>query len=410
MKRLRRKIYEVSKNIGDRIGIDLPYFVENGFWAVFGQMFVMLTGLLITVGFARLTEQEIYGQYQFVLSVFTLISIVSVPGLNVSVAQSTAGGYDGTYKRSVGFSFRWSLAGIPVIGAVAAYYFFAEKDTGIAFALVAGALFFPLFYAPNTWKAFYRGKSMFEQTAKNLVLQNAVLTAGLIGVLFLFPEELWLIIAIYFVAGASFNLLFYKRSLRFSENQKQDPDSLKYGLFITKIRIAGRLVNHFDKIIIGFFDIELLAVYMIAYKFLEIIRSLIKTVLQTAFPKFVQSRVSIKNKQLAVLATAGLLLAALLFLLAEPVIELLYTEKYSDAADVFRLLVWLLVFSFINPLLSIKLNAEKKRRKIFRLNVLAPLISIFASLGVLFLTEDFIWFAFAKLLLLQIFSFIFSRY
>ena len=80
-----------------------------------------------------MVTREVFGEYQFVLSVLAIISILSIPGLNISLIRSVARGYEGDYKKVVKVSFKWSLLGVPVLLMVGSYYYLHQRQLlGIA--------------------------------------------------------------------------------------------------------------------------------------------------------------------------------------------------------------------------------------------------------------------------------------
>lgn len=121
---LKNKIYNLSLIYGNKLGLDLPYFVKNGFWMTLRQIVDLLSGLAISIAFARLATKEVFGQYQFIIAAFSIAGILSLPGLNISILRSVSRRCDGDYKRAVRTSFRWSLLGVPLLLIFGAFYFF----------------------------------------------------------------------------------------------------------------------------------------------------------------------------------------------------------------------------------------------------------------------------------------------
>jgi len=156
--RTKNKIHHLSKHYGQKLGLDLPYFVKNGFWVVVRQFVEVVAGISISIVFARLASQEVYGQYQFILSIFATISVLSIPGLNTSIIKSTAEEKDGEYKNIVKISFFWSFLGIPILFAIGMYYYLTGGAT-LGIALIIASIFFPFFYAPTPGIIFCRARN-----------------------------------------------------------------------------------------------------------------------------------------------------------------------------------------------------------------------------------------------------------
>ena len=160
IKKIQQKIYDFSLLYGKKLGLDLPYFVKNGFWMTLRQIVILLSGMAVSIIFARIASKDIYGNYQLFISIFSIVSILSIPGLNNSIVNSVSRGNDGDYSVVVKKSFFWSLIGIPVLLILGAFYFHINKSLGIS--LMVSSIFFPFYYAPNTWNAFLQGKRKYS--------------------------------------------------------------------------------------------------------------------------------------------------------------------------------------------------------------------------------------------------------
>ena len=208
MKKVRKRIYFLSKKIGDRFGFDLPYYIENGFWVLLNQFVLIISNLLLSIIMARYLSKECYGQYQFVLSVLAIVSIFSIPGLNTSVMRSVAKGMDGSYIHAVKHSFRWSFIGIPVLWTIA-IVFNLRGDITISIALFISSLFFPILYTFNLWQFFYNGKSYFGLAATNSIIQAFFKTALLLVLAIYFSNNVYYILLGYLGGTSGFHLFWY---------------------------------------------------------------------------------------------------------------------------------------------------------------------------------------------------------
>ena len=405
LKKLRRKIYNISKTTGDRFGFDLPYFVENGFWMLSGQVVMMLAGFATSVLFARFFDKEIYGQYQLVLSFIAFFSFFSVPGLNPALIRSTAKGNDGDFKRSVKQALKFSPLGSLFLLGIAVYYFFNSEEI-VAYALLLSAVFFPFLFSFDKWQAFLKGKEQFETFTKQNILVTTGKTVLIVSAIILFPDYLLPVITAYLVGISFFHLLLYLRTKKKTKNNLKGEDTLKYAGFITKLGVLNTLVNHFDKILIGISDIKMLAVYAIALGLINIIKNFIKSVTAITFPKFAKHNISLSVKQVLLLLFSGIILSAVLFFLSDELVKILYTEKYLRSAHYFKLFVLIIPLFIISSVLSKKVLARKQKRILIHLKVTVPVITLVFSVIVYILTQKIEYFIFAKYFCFNILNFI----
>ncbi|MCF6240437.1 MAG: oligosaccharide flippase family protein [Bacteroidales bacterium] len=405
MKKIRRKIYNVSKDIGDRLGFDLPYFVENGFWMVLNQGVSMLAGLATSVLFARYFTQEVYGEYQFILSVVAFFSFFSIPGLNPALIRSVAKGFDGDFELSVKQAVKYSFVGSLFILAIAIYYFF-KNEHSIAYALIFSALSFPLLFSFDKWMALLKAKEKFEIFAKQSILMTVGKTFLIVLSIFLFPDYLLPVVISYLLGSSFFNIVLYLKNKKQLENKKTANDTLKYDGFITKLSILNTLVSHFDKILIGILDIKALAVYSIALGLINIIKNFIKSVTAITFPKFAKHNIRISFFQKIIIFIAGLVLSLILYFIADNLVQLLYTEKYLSSAGYFKIFVWIIPLFLISSILSKKILAEKNEKKLIHTRITVPVITLLSSVIVYFFTKNIEWFVYTKFFVFNLLNYI----
>jgi O-antigen/teichoic acid export membrane protein len=186
---LQSKIYLWSREYGQKIGLDLPYFIKNGSWMALKQAVELITAIAPLVVFSRLVDPAIFGEYQYFLSILAIMSIVSLPGLNVSVLRSVSRGYDGDYQKAVRMSFLWSLIGVPSLFLLGVYYFLVDRS-GLGISLMISSIFFPFFYAPNTWNYFLQGKEKYNILLRFFSVQAAFNALSIICIaLYNFPQS-----------------------------------------------------------------------------------------------------------------------------------------------------------------------------------------------------------------------------
>lgn len=339
------KIFIISKKYGKKIGIDLPYFVKNGFWVFLRQVIVSLSGLMLSIVFARLATQEVFGQYQFILSILSIVSILSIPGLNTAVTRSAARGYDGDYKNIVKTSFFWSLLGVPVLLLVGGYYYFYQSH-GLGLTFMISSVFFPFFYAPNTWDSFLQGKSRFDISTKYSSIQAIMNTLATIGAIFFSKASLFPILIIYLLSYTFFNGYYYFKSLKYIENEKVDTDTIRYGWFLTKINFLTMISTNADKFLVGtLLGMDNLAIYYVVSTVALKIKDIEKSLISFFIPKLAQDYLDIRiifrqKKKIIIFLSIFLLVASSIYFYLSPVIiNVLFSNKYSEYSYLSRYFV-----------------------------------------------------------------------
>ncbi len=405
MNNLRKKIYKISKKSGDKMGFDLPYFIENGFWVLLSQAVNTGAGFIMSIFFARYLSKETFGEYQLIVSIIGILAIFSYTGLNTSILRSVARGYEKSYKTAVNFSFKKSLLAIPIFLLLSVWYYFHEK-TDVACVLIFAGLAFAFIQAHNKWFAFWKGKEKFEKTAKQQIIQSVILNSSLILAAVFFSEYLIVTAGTYLVVNAGFNTLWHFKAKHAIVGNKIDEDCIPYGKYMTKMGILSSLILYFDKIIIGFIDLELLAVYGIALKLFDVVKQIIRSFYSVSTPKFAKKKVTIKKQELFIMIIGGILLSGLIYAVSEPIIIYFFTEEYTEAVNIFKKLLFVLPFVFVSPLFAFKANAEKDKSKILKTNILVPAVAIVGSILIFLLTNNMEYFVLSKVFIMQIAFFI----
>jgi O-antigen/teichoic acid export membrane protein len=374
------------KEYGQRYRIDLAYVIKNEFWVYLRQGISLIISLAVPIAFARLAPKEVYGQYNFILAILAIASLLSIPGLNQAVVRSTARGYEGSYKQAVKTSFLWSLLGIPALLGVGAYYYYYSTQI-IGICLMMSSIFFPFIYAPNIWDSFLTGKKRFDVAARYGIIQAATNAAAIIGILFLNADRLVLILAAYLITSSLMACLLYRQSLRYIENNARDDECQKYGYFLTTTNIVGTLATNIDRILIGILlGAPELAIYAIAIAIPTRIKDLQKFVWAPFMPKISEQGTRMRE---AVAKGKGLILplaliiagASLLYwLFVDDIILLLFSPKYVEAGVYSRMLLFMILFSIPATFLAAFTIARKKTKSI----VLGYLVFPFVKLAIMF--------------------------
>lgn len=381
LNKIQQKIYNLSVIYGKKLGLDLTYFVENGFWVFLRQIIAAMCGLSLSIVFARVVSKEILGQYQLALSIISVISIFSIPGLNTAVMRSTARGNDGDYKKAVRLSFLGSLLGVPILFLIGVYYLFQNQALGAS--LMLGAVFLPFLYAPNTWDYFFQGKSRFDLSTKYFSFLSVFNTLFIILVIFIFKNDLKLIFLSYLFSYALFNSLYFIKSLKFITNSNKDQEITKYGMFLTKMKILELIANNIDKILLAtILSPSALAAYYIISLLPVKAKNIFKPFANILFPKMAETKhplfAILEDKKRVLYILCGLLifLTISFYFLIEPVNRLFFGEKYAKYFLLSRYYTILMLIFIPLNVLGRYVQAVRNYKILILTNAFYPIIQI----------------------------------
>lgn len=386
IKKTQKTIFLLSEKWGKQLGIDLPYFVSSGFWMTLRQGVEISAGIILLTMFARFTSKEVFGQYQLVISIFNIISIISLPGINSAVLRSVAKGNDGDYKVGVRSSFLWSLLGIPSLIIVGSYYYFFVNQA-VGLALMISSIFFPFFYAPNTWPFLLQGKKLYRILFRFNSIRAILNTIATCAVILISNGKLFPIITIYFISYSFFSVLYYFLSIKYVSNNKRDPEMLDYGKFITKVNIFNLMAENADRIIISFMlSVPDVAIFSIISLAAIKIRSFINPIFSIVFPKMVSENFKFgeiwgKNKKvIGILFLLSIIPGIVFYLFIEDVNSLFFGKEYNDFYDYSKIFTIFVVLTLPIYLASSYVMAKKMTRAIFYCRPIYFFIKILISI------------------------------
>ncbi|OGI36571.1 MAG: hypothetical protein A2271_03150 [Candidatus Moranbacteria bacterium RIFOXYA12_FULL_35_19] len=373
IKKIENKIFNITEKWGKKVNLDMSYFVKNGFWMALRQIVIIISGLIVSIFFTRIATKEIYGNYQFFVSIFSIVSILSIPGLNNSVARSVARGNDGDYLVAVKKSFIWSLIGVPILLIIGAYYFHINKSLGFSFMI--SSIFFPFFYAPNTWNAFFQGKKRYSKIAFYNSTQSIINAIATIAILLLHKDNLFLIIVVYLSSYTLFNVYYYYRSLEFVENSKTEKDTMDYGFFLTKMNFLEMMAENIDKLIVGIFlSPASLATFSVVSMIPIKIRLMIKSIMIIVYPKVASDKFNLlefltqKRIFLYFLSVIMVISGFIYYIFIDKVNYLFFGEQYMEYYKYSKYFFILIIICIPSIFLNWYSQAKKIKKAIFYTN------------------------------------------
>ncbi len=365
------------ERISKKYNIDFKYYLVNSSWILLGQFFEIGIGIGLSVIYAQFLSKEVYGKYNLILSIVTLLSILSIPGFNNSVTRSTARGYDGVLKKAVRKSFLWSLVGIPLLILIGAYYYHFDDKT-IGSGLLIAAFIFPFYYAPNTWKAFLQGKSKFNIRSIFTIIILLLNTGSIVLAIFLGKGRLLPLFFANIISNTILNVIFYFISLKYIKNQADDIIWKKSGYQLTIVPFVSNIYNYLDKLLIGIMlGNKQLAVYSIATaiagKLVSQQRQLLNVIKPRLYKRGKDKR-SIQQAPKLFLLTA--VFSGSIILILPPVMNFLYGDKYAASIMYAQLYMVCFPVASLNVLFSTILISINKENEIVKTRIIMVIINV----------------------------------
>ena len=270
---------------GERItGTDNVYLAKNGFFLTLMQSFSVVAGFLQYILIAHYLPKEVYGEYKYFLSLFSLFSIAAMTGMENALSRAVANGFEGSLPKA----FRYKLIG-GAFGSVAmllgAGYYFWQHNINTALALVLIAIFAPWIYASNVYGAFLSGKKRFDLTSRYTVYATFISFIGMSTGLFFLRNAVALLLV--FLITSLTNGIAYLVARTQQQNDNVDPGMYPLGKQLSLLDILGTFANNLDSILVfHFLGAASLAVYSLAIIPVEQMKGFLKIISSLAMPKY----------------------------------------------------------------------------------------------------------------------------
>ncbi len=358
--------------------IDVRYVLSGGFWLTFGQVVSAITGLALSIIFARLLPKETYGNYKFITSIFGMIAITSIPGLGAAVTQAVVKKHDNTIYTAIKTRIRWGLLGaLASIGT--AIYFYAKSNIDFAIIFGAAALFLPFMDSLNTYDCLLQGRKDFKKSNILYSIGQLIVLAAIAATVVVTKNIVWITISYIaswtLVRGAFF--LYIKKDI--NKDSSSDASAITYGKHLSLMSVLATLTGQLDKVLaFHFLGAAQMAIYAFAIALPEQVRVILANINTLLFPKFVQhdDRVihgAMRNKFIKLFIFSSAIVGC--YIISAPFVFKILFPKYLDSvrySQVFALSMLNLTFT---PA-TVYLQAKKKVKHMYIGNIITPLFQI----------------------------------
>lgn len=359
-------------------GTDMVYLAQGGFWLNTSTVIANIFALVLSIMFARFVSKDVYGTYQFLISIGSIIGGMTLVGMNSAVTQAVARGFDGVFQKSIREQLRFAL--IPFfIGIIGSFYYLFFGNITLSVSVAVIAILLPISNTFNTWAAFLVGKKDFKHLFIFGQIVNLVYYGGFISIIFIFPSTLPLVIA-NFLLNVITNILIYLLVVKkYKPQGPTDPEALGYGKKLSLSSLLPMIAINIDNLLIfHFLGSVQLAIYAFASNLPEKLASFLRPISSVAFPKLsakepseISANISKKTFRLFLLA----LTSGLLYIVFAPFIFKIFFPQY-EASVIYSQLYTIAVVISISSSLPVTALYATRSKHIYLINVTYPLYNI----------------------------------
>lgn len=378
---LKNKIYYLLRRSEKYTKTDMVYLAKGGFWLTINQVISVLSALLLSIALANLLPKEVYGQYKYILSIFGVLTIATMPGIDSAVVRAIAQGNEGSFYAALKTKIKWGILGGIISLFIAIYYYINQNfQLSGAFAIVAFCL--PFTDTTALFQSYFSGKKMFNKLTKYMSTMKIISAIVIIITIYLSDSLFWVLLAFFVPYIIVRTIYIYVIKNRYTLNKEVDKQTVSYGKHLSAISILGTVAMQIDKILIfHYIGAAELAVYSFAIAPLEQMKSLIKPLQTLSMPKFAtQDKQTIQKTLIKKIAKLSLLLAfvAMVYILLAPYLYKILFPQYLDSVFYSRIFA----ISFVTlPLLAIlsAFEAQKMIKEIYSFKITSGVSQILVT-------------------------------
>jgi O-antigen/teichoic acid export membrane protein len=363
------------------------------------------------MAFARFVTKEVYGAYQYIISMAAMIGLILLPGLDTALIRSIAQKKEKTFFLCEKEKLKFGVFAF-LIFFVISFWYFIHKNFELAISFLFAGIFLPFLSIFSLYLAFWQGRKRFDLQNKYFGFHNFL--ASFILILFIiFKQKVVFVVFGYFFAFTFSTFLFWFLTRRkINKETEEDKEALSYGKHLTIMSIPGSISGQIDNVILWqFIGPTQVAIYAYALRLVERILELIPFS-ALAFPKMAEKNLkedrvkkNIFDKFLKLFWFS--IPFTILYILFCPLFFKIFFPAYKESIIYSQALAITLIFSPFY-FLSTALLVEAKKRELYILNFAPQVLKIVLFFVLIPIFK--IWGGVISILISQIFYSVFVFY
>ena len=375
--KLKEKFYQFLKWTEKYTKTDMVYFFEGSFWWILGRFFSFLASFLILFSFAKFAEKEVYGAFQYVISIVAMAGIFCLPGIDTALVRAVAKRKELTFFLCQKEKLKFATLTFFISFFISLWYFF-KKNFELAFSFFVAGIFFPLISIFSLYLPFWQGRKRFDLQNKYFIFHN-LLAALLISLIIFLKPKLTFVIFGYYLAFTFATFIFYQiTKKKIKKETEKDKETISFGKHLTIMAFPTLISNQIDKVILWqIIGPVPLAIYSFALRIVERMRQFIPFSI-LAFPKMSQINLKERKKDIFKKFLKLFLISfplTIIYILICPIFFKIFFPTYLASVVYSQALALILIFSPFS-FLGTSLLALAKKRELYILNFLPQILKI----------------------------------
>ncbi|MBG9452131.1 hypothetical protein ABE67_22915 [Cytobacillus firmus] len=342
--------------------------------------------IVLSVLLARLLTKEQYGSYNYFISLLTLVSIFSLPGMNQAITNSISNGRYGILKAATFVKLKYSILGILFLITFLTYeLLFRNPETSTIIMYIVCIIMLVPFNALTSYTSFYNGVQDYKGLKRTNINLNIFIIITTISITIL-TKNVVFALTTYLVGVSLFQFFIYIKQIKQCENEEYLEKDIRFGKSFSGINAILHFSNNIERILIAhFLGLEMLAIYTVASAIPNQFRRISGFGITYLFPKIsaLNEYEAIKTiKQYRLKLNVFYFSIGLIGILVSPIlIVLLYGEKYNESVIYTQLFFLVMTMNLTNSTLTkLLLPALQKTKLLLQINLIMGILNIIGYL------------------------------
>jgi O-antigen/teichoic acid export membrane protein len=378
MNTLKQKIHILLRWSEKYTKTDMVYLASGNLWLSIKKILAVVITFGLSVAFANLLPQEVFGQYKYVFSLVGILSIPTLLGMGNSVTRAVARGYDGTPLLSITTKIRWGFLG-SLAGIAVSVYYFTQGNIDLALAFIVVALFIPFVDTFSSFNTILTGKQLFKVSILYEIGVQFTFALSMTLALFL-TDNLFILLLTYFAIYTLTRFIVLRIVMRrYLENTKVDHSAITYGKHLSVMSVLDTIAGAIDNVLLWhFLGATSVAIFAFTKALPNQMEVFLKNITTLAFPKFARRDFESTKKTLwrKMLGLTGLTIIGIIgYIILAPYVYKLFFPQYLDAIFYSQVFVLVLIF-FPKKIMGTVLNAHAETKKLYIYSTSSPFIKV----------------------------------
>lgn len=370
----------LARNTSSLLGVNASFLLGSSWWVNVEKAARIGSELGIVVLLARLSSKEFLGQYQLLLSMLTILSVMTLMGFNGPLLRALARGYDGTLRKVERATWWFSGFGAVALlmsGIIAIFL----KQGIVGRALLITALFFPFYNVFKRWDIVLQSKEKYKERA----IYYLFIAVTLLIVIYTLANREAVnstdIFIAYLLVNTLYGLIFYSISRKHLVNDKIETGWMESGFKLYVADLFNVAYAHVDKIALGVvLGTEAVAIYSVASKVGEAVKLVIGNIVSVYIPKMYKAgseTVLLVIKRMRWRILGGMIFILLVLWVGAPwIVGLLFSSKYESSIVYLRWYNFVIPFHFIASIWGQLLIRERQELVFTGATMIAGIVNI----------------------------------